>query len=352
MCWTRFSKRRAIRILGPWSIVLGSLAGLSAGSESAAVEVLTPTGGLPPEIVGQMREPAAFIQASDGSYLIFDPRAQQVYGVDAAKKVLKKLVAIGPSDGQILRPGGFAYSPNKTFIVIDAPANYERVQTFYEDGTALSRFQRWPARGGAVRVSVNGVMFGGLNAIAPIGRNILTGAQSGNALISELDTDGNIVRHIGTMRATGQDGDAQLRRALNTGIPVVAPDGSVYFVFTSGLPMFRKYSAAGELLFERHIEGPELDSTIQQLPTVWPRRKLQGDEFPVITATVATAALDPRGHLWVSFETPFTYVYDGNGNKTRTVQFRGTELMSPTSFFFTRAGRLLITPGCYEFSPY
>lgn len=322
---------------------------------ASAVEVLTPTGGLPPNIVGQMREPSVFVQASDGSYVIFDPRAQQVYGVDAAKKSLKKLVAIGPSDGQILRPNGFAYNSNKTFTIVDVPGAYERVQTFYEDGTPLSRFQRWPSRPGAVPVSVNGAIVGGISGIAPIGRNFLTGAQAldgqtGNALMSEFDPDGNVVRHVGSIRPTGQDADAGLRRALNAGIPLVAPDGTIYFVFTTGIPMFRKYSAAGELLFERHIEGPELDATIQSLPTSWPARRVQGSDFPAVTATVTAAAIDRVGQLWISLGSPFTYVYGADGDKTRTLQFRGTELMTPTSFFFTTDGRLLVTPGCYEFS--
>ena len=62
------------------------------------------------------------------------------------------------------------------------------------------------------------------------------------------------------------------------------------------------------------------------------------------------AAVDPDGRLWVSLMTPFTYVYNRNGDKTRTVQFDAFGTVSPTSLFFTRRGRLLVTPGCHEFS--
>ena len=48
---------------------------------------------------------------------------------------------------------------------------------------------------------------------------------------------------------------------------------------------------------------------------------------------------------------PFTYVYDGDGEKVRTVQFRGAGVVTPTSLFFARDGRLLVTPGCYVFRP-
>ena len=240
---------------------------------------------------------------------------------------------------------------NKTFVVIDAPGPYERVQAFYEDGTAIGRFQRWPARADATRFTLNAVVFRGIGAVAPSGRNLVAAGQTAAELMSELDIDGNVVRRIGKMRATGHESDALLHHALNAGIPLIAPDGGIYFVFTTGAPIFRKYSAAGDLVFERHIEGPELDGTIQRLPTTWPtRRGPDGSEFPAVETTVTTAAIDPSGQLWVSLAAPFTYVYSADGNKTRTVQFRGTDLMSPTSFFFTGDGRLLVTPGCYEFS--
>jgi hypothetical protein len=45
---------------------------------------------------------------------------------------------------------------------------------------------------------------------------------------------------------------------------------------------------------------------------------------------------------------PYTYVYDRDGEKTRTVQFRAAGIVTPSSLFFW-ADRLLITPGCFEF---
>ena len=74
-------------------------------------------------------------------------------------------------------------------------------------------------------------------------------------------------------------------------------------------------------------------------------------ELPLVAPTVRTAAVDGLGRLWVSFVIPFTYVYDADGEKLRTVQFRGAGLVAPSSLSFTSRGRLLITPGCYEFAP-
>ena len=39
------------------------------------------------------------------------------------------------------------------------------------------------------------------------------------------------------------------------------------------------------------------------------------------------------------------------GDKVRTVQFSAAGIITPNSLFFTSAGRLLVTPGCYEFEP-
>jgi hypothetical protein len=66
---------------------------------------------------------------------------------------------------------------------------------------------------------------------------------------------------------------------------------------------------------------------------------------------IRSAAVDARGRLWISLNQPFTYVYDKQGDKIRTVQFRAAGLLSPTSLSFTSNGRLLVTPGCYEFNP-
>jgi hypothetical protein len=54
----------------------------------------------------------------------------------------------------------------------------------------------------------------------------------------------------------------------------------------------------------------------------------------------------------VSFADPYTYVFDAQGDKIRTVQFLGAELMTPTGLFFTAGNRLLVTPGLFEFDPW
>ncbi len=119
-------------------------------------------------------------------------------------------------------------------------------------------------------------------------------------------------------------------------------------MFQAGLPVFRKYDRDGRLLFERQIQGLEVDPVVAALPSSWPRNPADG-ELPLVRPTVRAAALDPTGRLWVAFDAGFTYVFDSDGDKIRVVQFRGAGLVSPTTMFFGPTGRLLITPGLHEY---
>jgi hypothetical protein len=118
-------------------------------------------------------------------------------------------------------------------------------------------------------------------------------------------------------------------------------------VFLSGIPAFRKYDAAGTLVFERSIQGVEMDPYVGKMPTTWPRPR--GD-IPIVPAMVRTAAVDGNGNLWISLVAPYTYVYDSAGDKRHILQFRAAGIVMPTHFFFTKDRRVLVTPGCYAFS--
>ena len=180
----------------------------------------------------------------------------------------------------------------------------------------------------------------------------LTSRPETGGLITEYDLYGRALRTIGRLRATGHEADPALHIAFNSGVPLAIPEkagGGFYFVFQSGAPVFQRYDASGTLLYERRIQGRELDTLIAQQPSKWPRRTIGDNEIPLVTPTVRTARVDPDGRLWVSLAVPYTYVYDLDGDKIRTVQFRAAGLIAPTSFHFPSASRVLVTPGLYEF---
>jgi hypothetical protein len=50
---------------------------------------------------------------------------------------------------------------------------------------------------------------------------------------------------------------------------------------------------------------------------------VQDREVPLVTPVVRAAGVSPTGELWISLGVPYTYVYNSDGDKVRTVQFTG-----------------------------
>jgi hypothetical protein len=265
-------------------------------------------------------------------------------GAGGAKKILQ----IGVEPGRILSPIAFASAADGTYVVADAPGGQERIQIFSYIGPSLEGFYL-PVRS-IPRVTLGNLVLSGVGSVDYSGQSLLVSQpDTSGALITEYDTRGKTLRTFGNLRKTGYESDRDLHLALNAGLPLAVPGGGFYYVFISGVPAFRKYSAKGDLIFERHIEGSEIDEHLRALPTTWPRRKTEAGEFPLVPSVVRTAAVDPRGNLWISLAAPVTYVYDGEGEKRRVVQFRGAGIFPAGDFFFTKDGRLVVAPGCYVY---
>ena len=322
---------------------------VSVSSNALVVHTLRSTGGLPPHIVGRFDEATAFQQAASGVYFVFDRKGHSVFTIDRAHRDVRRVVQVGQEEGRLLNPGAFDLAPNGVFAVADAPSGRERVQIFGPSGTRHFSFTL-PGRLGS-RVVLGNVVLNGVGSLQFTGTSLLVSEPESGWLFIEYSPSGAAWRTIGQLRPTGFEQDRDLHIAMNAGLPLVDPTGGYFFVFVSGQPAFRKYSVNGELVFERRIEGRELDPFLAKLPTAWPRRRVEDREVPFVTATVRAAAVDPKGRLWVSLNGPYTYVYDGDGDKVRTVQFSAAGIVSPASLFFSPTGRLLVTPGCYEFDP-
>ena len=170
-------------------------------------------------------------------------------------------------------------------------------------------------------------------------------------LITKFSLRGQPYQTFGIFRRTGHESDRDLHLALNSGLPLTNSTGDYYFVFQTGRPMFRKYDEAGTLLFERHIEGVEVDSLVNNLPTVWPQRTdPNGRTLPVVPPSVRTAAVDQSGNLWVALSVPFLYVYDSTGEKIRSIRLEAAGLVSVSSMYFPDEKTMLVAPGGYEFT--
>lgn len=312
------------------------------------VETLKPVAALPAHIAGRFGNAAICEQNALGEYFIFDRRSHTVFQVPASRDSVSPLITIGAERGRILRPTAFDLADDGTFVVADAPGNRGRVQVFFSTGASLGGFELGVRE--APLIVLDGFVLSGIGSLEYTGRSVLVSQPGSGGLITEYALDGRTLRTFGELRRTGQEHDREVHMALNSGLVVANPRGGFYFVFVAGIPRFQKYTVEGTLVFDRHIEGIELDDYVQAIPSSWPRRRGEdGEEFPLVRPAVRTAGADADGNLWVSLTVPYTYVYDTGGNKRRTVQFRAAGILSPTSFSFGRKGQVLVSPGCYTF---
>jgi hypothetical protein len=264
---------------------------------------------------------------------------------------VRPLVKIGTESGRILQPFGFDVDPQGLLVVGDVPDRQERVQVFTATGSRLAGF--WLPMRNEPRIQFDGVSLNGISSlhVTPRQTVLLNLPQSG-ALFAEYDYDGREIRTVGRLRATPHDDDPRLRTALNSGLPLAIPSGGYYFVFQTGEPRFRRYDAMGLLLYERVIQGRELDAWLASQPTTWATPiAREPRSLPLLPLVVRDAAIDRQESLWISLTVPYTYVYDSDGEKRRTVQFRGAGDLRPSHLSFAADGRLLVTPGCYVFRP-
>jgi hypothetical protein len=322
------------------------LAAVSAQPSPGRVEVLKAVNSLAPHVVGLFRDPIGFKQITNGDYYVFDRRGHTVYRIDPAGANATKLVQIGAEEGRLIEPSAFDVANNGTFAVADGPNGRERISIFNAAGGWTGGFFL-PGRG-VSRVVLGSLSLSGVGTLSFNGRSLLMSHPETGWLMTEYGSAGTPIRSIGQLRKTGHESDRDLHLAWNSGIPIAAPDGGFFFVFMAGAPAFRKYDEKGGLVYERVIQGREIDPLVAAIPDRWPQRSAA--ERPLVAPTIRTAAVDRSGRLWVSFVIPFTYVYDASGEKLRTVQFRGAGIIAPSSLWFNDKGRALITPGCYEFN--
>lgn len=256
-------------------------------------DVLRSVGAVPAHLAGRFRGATGFQQSASGQYFIFDRRSHVVFGLDEKQEGAWEIV-------------------------------HERIQIFSPAGFRIGGYML-PGRE-KMRVVFENVVVSGIGTLQYTGSSILMSQPETGALVTEYALSGNAVRTFGNLRPTGHEDDRDLHLALNSGIPLVDPTGGFFFVFQTGEPVLRKYDAAGILVFERRMQGREIDDFIDQLPNTWPRRQTSEGELPLVRPTIRSAAVDGSGHVWVAF-------------------------VAPNSMFFGRNGRLLVTPGLYEFTP-
>ena len=351
--WRRTDRRRSGAALGALCGLLlagpGPADGVARLRAGLTVERLSSSSAIPAFLSGEFEEASGYARQPDGSSLVFDRRRHRVYAIDAGRTAVRPLVEIGYERGRVLRPTAFDAAASGDFIVADAPGRQPRVSVLDAAGRALNTFTVAAAE--SPRVTVENLVLNGIAAARYTGATVLLNQPERGVLIAEYTVTGALQRQFGTLRRTGFEHDPDVHLAFNAALPLPAPDGGAYAVFLAGPPAFRKYTSGGGLEYERVVQGREIDALVQAMPSQWPRRSVDDVSYPLIRPTVRTAAVDGAGRLWIAMSTSHVYVFDTDGEKVRTLQLFGAGPIVPASLWFAPDGRLLVTPGLYDFAP-
>ena len=233
----------------------------------------------------------------------------------AARDQVRKLIEIGTELGRVLRPTAFDVANDETLVVADAPFDTRRVQVFHSTGTSLGGFTI-PGREVPLIV-MEGIVLSGIGSLEYTGQSVLMSQPQNGSLVVEHGLDGRTLRTFGTLRATGHEQDQDVHVGLNAGLVVINPRGGFYYVFLAGVPLFRSYDAAGALIFERHIEGTELDETCKSCRRPGRVARIRRPRAPAHTACSSRGGRRSRRQSVDIAGGARHAIYDTNGDKRR-----------------------------------
>ena len=172
------------------------------------------------------------------------------------------------------------------------------------------------------------------------------------ALITEYGLAGTPLRSIGALRTTGHEADRQLHLAMNTGIPLPHPAGGYY---SSSLPG-RRFSAATMPAARwcssgscRAASSIRCDAGAEEVaaarPSTAPKSRWSCPTFRSggrrIRRRQPLGGVCDAGHLRIRRPT---------ARKSAPCSSVAAGLVPPHEPLLRRGRRLLVTPGCYEFS--
>ena len=266
------------------------------------------------------------------------------------ERAAHKIIEIGGEEGRIIQPTGFDVTRDGRIVVADVPRAQQRVQTFDAKGLRVNGFFL-PGQP-AARVTIGNLMLNGAGSIQHTGSTLLISHPESGALFTEYSPGGYAQRSIGRLRATGFEDDRELHIAMNAGLPLVDPTGGFFYVFITGTPLIRKYDSKGTLLFERHVEGRELDDYLARAAEALAATTGAGQRSAV-RHPVHPRRSRQRPRRAVDFVQRAVYVrlrprrrQDPHG----AVPGRGSH-QSVRACRSRRDGRLLVTPGLLRVRP-
>jgi hypothetical protein len=302
---------------------------------SAKSRVPPATGPRYEEVFNNIPLSAYDVAAYQGKYILSDFKGHRILVVGDNMQVEKEFGRIGSGPGRLFHPGSLDVAGDGTIYVQDG--GNERIVKFTSDGHHL----------GDLPLSD----FAGF-AVGPRNELYLGQPEEGH-LITVYSSSGKKLRSLGQLKKFSEiygpefaEKDLPYKTAFNRVRLSTDADGNIYVSFML-TPLLQKYSPAGELLFERRLEGPEIDRLMAAIQ----KQKYIGTMSDGADARIV--ALDPviepsSGNILVPLVDGSIYLADRDGKR---LNFLRPQAMQPTdeSFYPFAAGlgakgELLVSP--------
>ncbi len=278
------------------------------------------------------------VDSQNNLYYVSDRKRHSVIVFNERFEIQREIGGIGSAPGRLFRPGYIEVSDDGIIYVQDG--GNERIQSFTLDGTHLGTFSTEPYMGFA----------------AGTRGEIYLGQPEKGALISVHSREGKLLRSFGKLKDYSdfygeafRDRNEEFSNAINRVRLSVDRDGNILASFML-IPLIQKYTRDGELVFERRLEGPEIDALTQS-----PSGRLTMSMDGFVGEIIALEAIPlPNGEIGVVLTDRSIYVADQSGQRLRVLRPSVETNFTPEMTGVTPAGEVLLiglSPrNCYRLS--
>lgn len=264
-------------------------------------------------------------------YVVSDRTRNSVLVINEHSEIVREISGIGSAPGRLFRPGYLDVASDGAIYVQDG--GNERVQSFDLEGRYLGGFATTTFTGFAA--GADGEVF--------------LGQPEKGLLVTVYSRDGKMLRSFGSLKKLSEvygpsfmQDDDKWRNAINRVKLSVEPGGNVLVSFMLA-PYIQKYTREGELVFERRLEGPEIERLAQSVlsPEGGGNLTVSTDGFPEHIMSLEAVSL-PGGEINVILTDGSVYVADAEGCRLRVLRPQAEGRFTPEMIGRSPAGETVV----------
>ena len=263
-------------------------------------------------------------------YVVSERSRNSVLVINERSEIQKVISGIGSEPGRLFRPGHLDVASDGVVYVQDG--GNERVQSFDLEGRYLGGFATTQYMGFA----------------AGAGGEVYLGQPEKGALVTVYSRDGKVLRSFGKPKTMSEvygaeyAGDNEVyRNAINRVRLTTEDDGSILVSFALA-PLLQKYSREGNLIFERRLEGPEIDRLTRGiLNDTGGNLVMSIDGFPERIMSLEAVSVS-GGEINVILTDGSVYVADREGRKVNVIRPPTVANFTPEMAGVSPAGELML----------